>query len=520
MRVRHKTPTLVSMWMLDVFCCALGCVTLLWLLNTRQASDQAVAAKSVSERLEMTRLDLTDTLTRVKALNSDVETLAGRLRIALDDQAQLTGQLGFAHAEAHALSGQLDDANRALGTMRSDVEKTKTALAAAEAQADMRATDLAAARDLAAAKAKDLATAESRASAVERELVLKKQQLDDLMLKANTATAAVDGLAKLVEDRSAERLELDARVLALRRELSDLEGKYAAAEKSKDSTSTAAKAAADKAKTDLDAAKIEATKATQELASARKTIAELEGKLNGAGTDKATIIDLQGQNAKLADKLDKIHRDTENRFAGVATTGRRVVFMVDMSGSMMKSDDRTLNSAKWPLVCETLTKVMRSIPTLEKFQVVVFSRSARFVMAPAGEWRTYEGEKTVEAVKVELLKIVPDGDTNLHTGFDLAFSLKPQGLDTIYLFSDGLPTSGPGLSVAQENAGYDEAKRSEILGEYLLQQLRTRWNPTTVGVTRVRINAIGFFYQSPNVGAFLWSLSRDNDGSFVGMSRP
>ena len=55
MRVRHKTPTLVSMWMLDVFCCALGCVTLLWLLNTRQAGDQTEAAKSALTDLERVR---------------------------------------------------------------------------------------------------------------------------------------------------------------------------------------------------------------------------------------------------------------------------------------------------------------------------------------------------------------------------------------------------------------------------------------------------------------------------------
>ena len=34
---RHQPPSMVSMWMLDVFCCALGCVTLLWLLKTREA---------------------------------------------------------------------------------------------------------------------------------------------------------------------------------------------------------------------------------------------------------------------------------------------------------------------------------------------------------------------------------------------------------------------------------------------------------------------------------------------------
>jgi hypothetical protein len=37
---------------------------------------------------------------------------------------------------------------------------------------------------------------------------------------------------------------------------------------------------------------------------------------------------------------------------------------------------------------------------------------------------------------------------------------------------------------------------------------------------RVRLNCIGFFYESPDVGAFLWAMSRENDGSFVGMSKP
>ena len=36
----------------------------------------------------------------------------------------------------------------------------------------------------------------------------------------------------------------------------------------------------------------------------------------------------------------------------------------------------------------------------------------------------------------------------------------------------------------------------------------------------VRINAVGFFYESPDVGAFLWALARENEGSFVGMSKP
>ncbi len=33
MRVRHKIPSIFNLSMVDVLCCALGCVILLWLIN-------------------------------------------------------------------------------------------------------------------------------------------------------------------------------------------------------------------------------------------------------------------------------------------------------------------------------------------------------------------------------------------------------------------------------------------------------------------------------------------------------
>src|SRR5262245_30019840 len=519
MKVRHKTPTQVSMWMLDVFCCALGCVTLLWLLNNRQAGDQTIAAQAAFEQLNRARNDLSDTRTRVAALNTEAERLAARLRSALDEQGKLTGQLVAMHGDARVLQGRLDDANRALAVTRAEADATKVALATAQEKATTQADALATAKQMTAEKDKELAAAMARAKTAEADLLQKKQQIDTLTKKLETASATVDELDTLVRDTSAERAERDARNKNLQRELVALEKKLAAAEEKQSSTASAAKTASDKAKADLDAAKADAAKAAQDLAAARKTITELEGKLAGAGTDKATIIDLQGQNAKLADKLDKLQKETETRFAGIATTGRRVVFLVDMSGSMTKTDERTPAPGKWPTVCETVAKVMRSIPTLERYQVVVFSHATRWLLTPAGDWRPFEGEKSVQEVKSELLKVVVEGDTNMYDAFDMVFTLRPKGLDTIYLFSDGLPTSGRGLTPSQENT-LDEAKRSEILGDYLLRELRIRWNRPLAGSERVRINSVGFFYQSPNVGAFLWALSRENDGSFVGMSKP
>jgi hypothetical protein len=165
---------------------------------------------------------------------------------------------------------------------------------------------------------------------------------------------------------------------------------------------------------------------------------------------------------------------------------------------------------------------MRSIVGLKEYQVIVFSSSARWLFHDEGNWRTYRGEESVKEVIDALLKTKPYDDTNLYAAFELAFTLRTKGLDTIYLFSDGLPTSGPGLTPADisRQPPLSELERSDKLSRYLLSTLRDKWNRPDTSQPRVRIHSVGFYFESPDLGAFLWTLARDNDGSFVGMSRP
>lgn len=479
MRVRHKTPTLVSMWMLDVFCCALGCVTLLWLLNTRQAGDQTAAAKSALTDLHQARADLTlartvldDTRLR---LNADVRHLTTQLAAVRTEKDEFARKLGIAQGEAKSVQAQLDS--------------TKVALNAAEARLDTTSKELAVARD----------KVESDAETLRK----KQRDADALAKKLTVAAATSDELTRLLADKEKERAAMESRADALQKSLDDVSAKLRAAAKD-----------ADAAK---DAARLAAAKAAEELAAARGGTKDTQKKLDDTA---AMIVDLQGEKKKLADQLDKLQRDTETRFAGITMSGKRVVFLVDMSGSMEKTDEKTIAPHKWPTVAETVAKVMRTVPTLEKYQVVLFSKSARWMIG-TGDWQTYDGEATASAVRDMIVKVKPEGDTNLYAAFDLAFSLRAKGLDTIYLFSDGLPTSGPGLTPQQEaNTALREQDKSEMLGRFLRAKLLTDWNRRLVGSDRVRIHAVGFFYESPDLGSFLWALARENDGSFVGMSKP
>ena len=187
---------------------------------------------------------------------------------------------------------------------------------------------------------------------------------------------------------------------------------------------------------------------------------------------------------------------------------------------MKMVDEKTVAPDKWPTVAGTVYKVMKSLPDLEKFQVIIFNEAASFPMGSANDWIDFDPATSPDKAKQAVLAVEPKGNTNLFVPFEAAFRLRARGLDTVYLLSDGLPNVGPGLSIADQQRQLTEEQKGELLGRFLRQTLAQNWNRPATGWAKVRINSIGFFYESPDLGAFLWALARDNDGSFVGMSKP
>jgi hypothetical protein len=511
MRVHHKTPTLVSMWMLDVFCCALGCVTLLWLLNNKQAGAKVEELNDARSALAAARAEIDTTKL---TLTADLRRLTDLLRAAETDRDETAARLGVAEGEAKAARAQFD---------RTRDELTKT-----EAKR--------------AASAAELAKVREAVAAADDALRKKQKEADALSTKLTAATTSAEELRKLVREKDEAMAAVEKRAAGLKKMLDDADARLAATEKDLTKTGADAKAAAAKAAQDLAAARAAAAKTAEELAAAKatrkKTDEELAAVKTAVKKAEAELAAARGEAKTATEKYDAAltrlillekEREkaataaksaSESKFAGIAMTGRRVVFLVDMSGSMEKTDPRTVAPDKWPTVAETVAKVMRTIPTLEEYQVIMFSTEAWW-LAGGSNWQKYEGEKTAKEVEQKIRGVKPEGDTNLYTAFDLAFSLRARGLDTIYLFSDGLPTSGPGLTAAEAaDPNLRELDRSEKLARYLRQKLAADWNRRPPAGERVRIHAVGFFYESPDLGSFLWALARENDGSFVGMSRP
>jgi Mg-chelatase subunit ChlD len=264
----------------------------------------------------------------------------------------------------------------------------------------------------------------------------------------------------------------------------------------------------------------EADKDLDNMQTARRSLErDIESRDKELALTRRNLAALREENKALEKEAARVRSAADNRFAGIALTGRRVVFLVDMSGSMDLVDENTKAPTKWADVRNTVARLMHSMPDLEKYQVIVFAEKSAFLFEGEENWLDFNDRSSPQRVVDALAKITPKGGTDLYAALQLAFRMRARGMDTIYVLSDGLPNLGEGVSPDALNT-LKEVERNDVLARHIRQTLRTDWNRQLPGQSRVRINAIGFFYESPDVGAFLWALARENDGSFVGMSRP
>jgi predicted nucleic acid-binding Zn-ribbon protein len=502
MRVRHRIPTVFSLSMLDVFCCALGCVILLWLWNERLSKARAKTADETRTLLESTRADLADARRLIDSLRNDLTGARSSVANLTTDRDQILQELSSAEKSIAGLKGDLASARLRAATLTNQRDETQKDLAAAQGDVARIRKQI----DQLAKKSK-----EQEDSAADLASLLEKKLKDEEALKNKSALAQqhIQDLEVLMRDRDKELTIASAKVKDLTERLHDADGQIALL-RTKAEAASSMQTNIDESARKLAAADSRIQELEKFLGNRKSIMLEMQGKLD----------DLQTDRKNLRDELAKLRVAADNRFAGIQLTGRRVIFMVDMSGSMKMTDDNTYSPEKWPIVADTVVKVMKSLPDLERYQLIVFSVNAKFPIGSESEWLDFDASKSPEQVKQVLSRIEPKGNTNMYEPFDLAFRFRPRGLDTIYLFSDGLPNAGPGLSAAEQAKKLSESEMGEILGRYIRKMLREQWNRPASGMARVRINAVGFFFESPDVGAFLWALSREFDGSFVGMSKP
>lgn len=504
MKTRHRTPAIFSVYMVDVLCCALGCVILLWLINLREAKNRASAASESNQRLSETRAVLSSASSEAANLRGALADTRLRERAALQ-------QLAEAGQERVRLQGVLQEA-------RKDQDKTKRELELARTQLAGLRVDLKSLLERSSLTSADLAARTKENEELARKLAAAQVLVLSLEKDVSAKVAQNKTVSARMEDLLARLKDSEARILVLGKQL----GEVRADEKNVRSKLELSDIRAQLLERDV-------TKSKQDLAESQQRYRDLLQNQDvlskrlaanaGALADaRRAITALQGERTALLDKARAIQAAADNRFAGITLTGQRVLFLVDMSGSMELIDEATLDPDKWPLVAETLGKLMASLPDLRKYQVILFSDRVRYPLGSPGRWVDYHPKVSVPATVAAVKAIKPAGETDMAAAFEEAFRFRDDGLDTVYVLSDGLPNAGAGLPMSA--AQLTQVQKTDHLSKYVRQRLKNVLNRPDSAGGRVRINTVGFFFESPDVGAFLWALAREHDGSFVGMSRP
>jgi peptidoglycan hydrolase CwlO-like protein len=482
MRVRHKIPSIFNLSMVDVLCCALGCVILLWLINLRDAKQHEDDSGSLLRQKESAIADLEQKRAAVQAQADAQDAALADLRRKWDESTRRVASLqadvdargkdlAAFRLRADDLSQKLTDAGGRIKDLqgvadlvpglRSQLKSAQDQYALDESKVKTLGTEL-------SARALELDTATRKLLASQKDATTRSQELDNAGQKLTALQTLRTHLETDLEDRNKE--------LTLLRTYKD-------------------KWSADQ----------------EQMLSLKKELAASRTSFDAVQTEKT----------KWQTEAARVRAEADNRFAGITLTGRRVVFLVDMSGSMEYLDDNTPAPQKWVAVRETVAKIMRSLPDLRKFQVVAFSNKAIFPLGKDDEWLDFNPNVSADLVLKTLAAVKPNGGTNMYSAMEAVFRMRPQGLDAIYFLSDGIPNMGEGVTPEEIKAGkLTDVDVGSRLGAAVRKKLKTDWNRELDGKPRVHLNTVGFFYESPDVGAFLWALARENEGSFVGMSKP
>lgn len=546
MIIRHRPPTIFNIYMVDVLCCALGCVVLLWQLYHHESEEQTARARDANALLDKAGLEirdltgeLADAASERDRFGKERDDLASELerRIKLFEKLSkandgalarlakaeldirfLTTRGDKLEKEWDSAKKERDDAKREIVLLSLDLKKftdkldrkTKLAIVLESELETLRKTHQAAEALITALKG-DLALLSKKSSITSSDLAARIKAHAEALERASVLEKRLTALEKELKLKTVELVLAGGKIDVTEKKLEDAETRAKRLEKLYADLAAVARDRLDKI-----------TLSDKQLKSLEEELAKRRKELEGSGKKIDELLDLKDAlTLKLLASnkdLTSLREAAESRFEGITLDGKHVVFVIDISGSMIKRDQSTTDEVKWQRVIETIERFAGGLAEAESYQVVVFSTEARILLGDEPRWEKFNRATSPKRIGDALRAIKPDGGTNLYAGLEQAFAFRPLGLQTVYLFSDGLPTVGPGVRPDEEEK-LPETVLSEKRGKVIRQQLKTVWNPEGKG-RRVRVNAIGFFFESPDVGAFLWGLARENEGSFVGLSRP
>jgi len=208
---------------------------------------------------------------------------------------------------------------------------------------------------------------------------------------------------------------------------------------------------------------------------------------------------------------------TRQYLTGLKVGGRRILFLVDTSASMLGSTivnvvrrrnlpeaDR-VRAAKWRQALATMNWLTTQIPRDSRFQVYTFNQtSTPLIPETTGIWLDSGDREVLEGAMRHLRKTVPARGTSLYHAFAAVGQLNPLP-DNVILLTDGLPTIG---RTPPKSSTVSAKQRSKLFNRALGQL------PAGIPVNVILFPMEG----DPQAASLFWKLAMSTRGSFMSLA--
>jgi hypothetical protein len=198
---------------------------------------------------------------------------------------------------------------------------------------------------------------------------------------------------------------------------------------------------------------------------------------------------------------------------GVKMGGKRVLFLVDASASMLSDKlveililrnrpaEQRRAAPKWRQTVRSVEWLLAQLPVEAEFQVYTFHETAQPLLGAPGGWLPVKDPAALNAVMPALREVTPDGGTSLAKALAVIGALKPAP-DNVFLLTDGLPTQGAGRRLEGKITG---TRRAQLFEDALRSVDRT-----------IPINTLLFAMEGdPLAASAFWRLAVRTRGAFL-----
>lgn len=268
--------------------------------------------------------------------------------------------------------------------------------------------------------------------------------------------------------------------------------------------------------TELEQKKAKMRKRRRQIASLDALIAQKRGDVDASRQSVEEAMK-RAATAAAAPEETRDKRGRRELVTGLDMTGKRVLILLDVSGSMLDryianivllrnmSKSRQRQAPKWQQAVSTVDWLLSSIPKESKFQITTFDVAARpLIKGTLGTWLDVSDDKRVREARAKMREITPAGGTSLYAAFSAAARMQPPP-DSIFLLVDGLPTQGS-----------DPTATGTVSGDQRLRhfQKASRRLPSSA-----RVNVILYPLEGdPEASAAFWRLAYDSGGALMSPS--